>query len=129
MVPNLGNLIFPWNFWVNQIQWWWFQIWQYYFQIPAQNYPDQSFLVPIRIFIFHQTLQQDKFEDFDFKHDKNIFKFQPKFQCKLGIFGPKFKDFYFAPNVAIRQIRGLWFQIRILFRILFRKTQIKQFLS
>ena len=38
---------------------------------------------------------------------------------KLGIFGPKFKDFYFAPNFAIRQIWGRWFQIsKWLFQIL-----------
>ena len=41
---------------------------------------------------------------------------------KLGIFGPKFTDFYFARNLAIRQIWGRWFQIwEWLFRILAQK--------
>ena len=30
---------------------------------------------------------------------------------KLGIFDPRFKDFHFAPNFAIKQIRGRYFQI------------------
>ena len=42
--------------------------------------------------------------------------------CKSDIFGPKFKDFYFAPNVAIRQIWGRSFQIwQWLFRSPVRK--------
>ena len=35
--------------------------------------------------------------------------FSPK-TPKLGIFGPKLKDFFSAPNFAIRQIRGCWLQ-------------------
>ena len=98
----------------------------------------------VRIFTFALTLQQDKFNDADFKYDNSPFKFQhknmqirdfvpnldilvreilqldkfgvlvskmtivfsnstPKTR-KSGIFGPKFKDFYFAPYFAIRQI-------------------------
>ena len=51
--------------------------------------------------------------------------FSPKIP-KLGIFGPKFKGFYIAPNFAIRQIRGQWFQIRQwLFPIAAQKYQNK----
>ena len=46
----------------------------------------------------HQTLQQDKFEDVDFKYDNNIFKFQPK-NTEIWHFGPKFKNFYFLYKI------------------------------
>ena len=48
---------------------------------------------------FHEILQIDKFEGADFKYDTIVIKFWSN--------GPKFKDFYFAPNFAIRQIRVL----------------------
>ena len=35
--------------------------------------------------------------DANFKYDKSIFEFQQKV-CKLGIFGPKCKDFYFCTS-------------------------------
>ena len=36
-------------------------------------------LVPkLKIFIFYQTLQLDKFEGFDFKYDNGFFEFQPE---------------------------------------------------
>ena len=36
--------------------------------------------------------------------------YNPK-TCILGIFVPRFKDFYFATNFTIKQIWGCWFQI------------------
>ena len=80
-------------------------------------------------FLFlHEILQHDKFEHADLKHDNNILKFQAKNTHKLGIFGPRFKDFYFAPNFAVRQIWGRWFQIwQWLFRILAWKYPNKVF--
>ena len=54
------------------------------------KYPNNAFLVPnLGIFVFsrnffsrflflHQTLQQNKFEDADFKQDNSVFKFHPK---------------------------------------------------
>ena len=41
----------------------------------------------------HQTLQQDKFKDSDLKYDNSFLK------PKSGIFGPKFKDFYFCTKL------------------------------
>ena len=46
----------------------------------------------------HQTLQQGKFEDADFKYENNIFKFQPK-NTEIGHFGPKFKNFNFLHEI------------------------------
>ena len=83
-----------------------------FFQIAAQKYPNKAFLVRnSAIFILHENLQQDKFEDADLKHDNNILfsNSSPKIR-KLGISGPKFKDFYFATNFVIRQIWGCWFK-------------------
>ena len=66
------------------------------------------------VLFLHQTLQQDKFEDADFKYDNSIFKFQKyysqKYQIKtflvtnLGIFVS-------SRNFDIRQTRGCWFQV------------------
>ena len=47
---------------------------------------------------------------------------------KLGIFGSKFKNFYFAVYFAIRKIWGCWFQIwERFFRILDQKYRNKAF--
>ena len=49
------------------------------------------------------SVQQDKFEG---SNMTIVFSnYIPKI-CKLCIFVPKFKDFYFAPNCAFKQIRG-----------------------
>ena len=45
---------------------------------------------------------------------------------KSDMFGPRCKNFYFTPNVGIRQIWGRWFQIRQwLFRTAVRKYSNK----
>ena len=54
---------------------------------------------------------------------------RPKIR-KLGIFGSKFKDFYFAVYFGIRKIWGCWFQIwEWFFRILDQKYRNKAFFS
>ena len=53
LVQNLGTLILARNFAIILIWGSLFQIWQYCFQLPAQNYRSQALLVPnLRIFIF-----------------------------------------------------------------------------
>ena len=75
------------------------------------------FLVPnLGIFVSSQNFANNSFLKFQSKNTQ-IRHFCWKV-LKLGIFGPNFKDFYFAPNFAIRQIWGRWFQIwQWLFRI------------
>ena len=52
-------------------------------------------MVPnLRIFIFATDFASDKFENIDFKYEKNFSKLLPK-TSKQNIFDPKFKDFYF----------------------------------
>ena len=47
----------------------WFQIWQYCFQMPAQKYPNNAFLVPnLGTFV----------ESVDLRYDNVVFKSQPK---------------------------------------------------
>ena len=76
-----------------------------------------------------QNLQQDKLEDANFTYENSIFKFHPK-NMQIGHFGPKSKDFYFAPNNAIRQIRGVDFKYdNGFFEFQSENTHIKQFLS
>ena len=51
--PNLGIFVFLLNFSVRQIRGCWFQIWQKFFLILAQKYPNKAFLVPnLGIFLF-----------------------------------------------------------------------------
>ena len=79
LVSNLGVFIFWQNFAISQIRGCWLQIWQYYFRIAAQNYPNQAFLIPnLRIFIISGNLairqiRRDLFQTWQF-----FFKFQPK---------------------------------------------------
>ena len=96
-----------------------------FLKILDEKYPNKAFLVPNLDFLFFcKILQLGKFEGTAFKYDKIIFNFQsnktnsrisnmtvvfsnysPKI-LKLAIFVPKFKDFHFAPNFTIKQIRG-----------------------
>ena len=60
-------------------------------------------LINLKFFIFAQTWQRGKLENADFKYDKVIFKLELKVR-KSAIFGPKFEDFFLAPNFAIGHI-------------------------
>ena len=54
-------------------------MWQYYLQIPTQDYPNKAFLVPnLRVFIFALNFATRQIEKTDPKYDKNVFKFQSK---------------------------------------------------
>ena len=69
----------------------------FFFQIPAQKYPNHTFMIPnLDSFIFLSNLQLEKFEGADFKYDNNFFSNCSTKIPKQGIFGPKFKDFYFC---------------------------------
>ena len=73
------------------------QIWHFQSQIQAFS-------------LFHENWQLGKFEGVDFKYNNIFSTFSLKIP-KSGSFGSKFRDFYFAPNFALIQIRGRWFQI------------------
>ena len=108
LVPNLGIFIISWCFAIKQIRRCWFQIWEQFFQIPAQKYPSKAFLVQ-NLMIFFSTKLCNKANSRTLIWNMTITfsNFGPKMH-KLGIFGPKFKDFYFAPNFAIRQIWSIF---------------------
>ena len=56
--------------------------------------------------LFHEIAQLDKFDGADFKYDNNIFKFEPQ-SMQIGYIWFQIKGvLFFAPNVAIRQLRG-----------------------
>ena len=62
------NFIFAPNLTVRQIWVRWFQIWQWYFQLSAQKYPNKAILVQdLRIFIFAQNFILENLESVDFK--------------------------------------------------------------
>ena len=92
MVPNLKTFSFAPNFAIRQIQGRWFQIWQYFFEIPAQKYSNKAFLVPnLGIFISHEILQLGKFEGADFKRDNSFFK--------IPVQQDKFEDFIYDNSI------------------------------
>ena len=109
------------------------------FSNSSPKYLNKAFLVKFRHFrfFFHEIV----FHHFSFCTNKTNSRMQisnmtivfsnstPEIR-KPSLFSPKFKHFYFAPNVAIRQIRGCWFEIwHGYFEFMSENTQIKQFLS
>ena len=129
MVPNLDIFAFLRNFAVRQIRGCWFQIWQYCFQMPAQKYQNKAFLfLEFWNFYFCTKLCSKTNSTTVIWIMTTLFSnSSPKIR-KLGIFGSKFKDFYFALYFAIRNIWGCWFQIwEWFFRILAQKYQNKAF--
>ena len=108
LVPNLGIFIISWYFAIKQIRRCWFQIWQQFFQMPAQKYPSKAFLVQnLRIFFSIKLCNKANSRTLIWSMTIIFSNFGPKMH-KLGIFGPKFKDFYFAPNFAIRKIWSIF---------------------
>ena len=99
-------------------------------KITAHKYTNHTFLVSnLDIFVFFVKFAIRQISGCWFQiWQQFFFKFQPK-NMQIRHFGPKFKDFYFAPNLAIGQIWGCWFQIwQWLFRILApKKTPNKAF--
>ena len=61
---------FTLNFTYWQIRGCWFKIWQKFYQIPVQKYPNREILVPNLLFYLTWN-----FEDADFKNDSSFFKF------------------------------------------------------
>ena len=119
---KLRHFCFFAKFAIRQIWGCWFQIWQQFFQIPAQKYQNKTFFCPkVKDFYFCTKLcSKTNSRTLIWNMTIVLSNSSPKIR-KLGIFGPKFKDFYFAPNFTIRQIWGRWFQIwQWLFRILAR---------
>ena len=92
MVPNLGIFISPRNFAIRQIRECWFQIWQYFFQIPELHIFGPKFR---HFCFFAKFLQSGKFEGADFKYDNIVFKFHLK-NTKIRHFWSKFWNFYFC---------------------------------
>ena len=116
LVSNLGVFIFWQNFAISQIRGCWLQIWQYYFRIAAQNYPNQAFLIPnLRIFIISGNLairqiRRDLFQTWQFFFQIPAQKYRNK-----ALLVPYSDIFIFSRNFAFRQTRGCWFQIWFLF--------------
>ena len=77
----------------------------YFFQVLAQKYLNNVFLIPnLGISIFHKLLQLDKFEGTDFKYVQVRAQKYANLAFLVPSFGPRF--LFFARNFAIRQIGG-----------------------
>ena len=101
MIPNLDNFVFSQNFAVSQIRGCWFQIWQYHFQIPAQKYPNQAFLVPnLRIYIFAPNFAARQIERRWFQIWQQYFQIPaPKYK-NLAILVPNLRIFNFCTKLG-----------------------------
>ena len=107
-----NNLLYELKIYFWQILGCWFQIWQYFFKIPAQKYQNKTFLVPnLRMIVFSQILQLDKFECADFKYANSIFKIlAQKYPNKAFLVkNTQIGIFVFPENFVIGQIQGCWF--------------------
>ena len=98
-----------------------------FFLILPPKYANIAFLVPnLGIFVFHKNWQLEKFEGAE---NRTIHFWTSSLKIpKSGNFPSKFRDLYFAPNFALRQIWRRWFQIwQWLFRIPAQKYPNKAF--
>ena len=81
----------------------------FFFQIPAQKYPNKAFWSQIQAFLFfHKILQLDKFEGADLKCDNSFFKI-PVQQNRVKDF--KYDNSIFKLQPKNMQIRHFCFQI------------------
>ena len=111
LVSNLGIFVSSRNFAITLIRRCWLQIWQYFFQIPAQKYPNHTFFVPnLDIFVFSRNLQLDNFASADFKYDSSFFQIPAQKYPNKAFLVRNFRIFIFSPNFATSQIRGFWFE-------------------
>ena len=106
MVLILEIFVFSRNFATRQIRGCWFQIWQYYFQISAQKYPNQAFLVPnLTIFIFAPNFGTRKIRGRWFQIWQKYFQVPVRKYSNQVFLVPNLVIFIFAPNFATRQIQ------------------------
>ena len=123
LVPNLSIFIFALNFTTRQIQGPWFQMTIFFSnsspKIPKEGifglkfkhfYFFMKFCNFARVLISNVTIVFLKFQsnktNSRISNMAIVFSnYSPKIP-KLGIFVPRFKDFYFAANFAIKQVRG-----------------------
>ena len=102
LVPNFGILIFSRNVAIRQIRRYLFKIRQFCFQIPAQKYPNKAFLVPnLKIFICTKLCSKTNSRTL-ISNMTIIFSISSPKTRKPGLFGPKFKNFYFL-HVTLQQ--------------------------
>ena len=112
MVTNLDIFIFSWNFAIRQIRGCWFQIWQYYFQIQAQKYPNNALFVPyLRIFIFVPNFAARQIWGGWSQNMTMIFQNCCQKHPIKAFLVPNLRVFISASNFTIIQVRGRRFQI------------------
>ena len=109
--PKIRIFCFTWKYLFCHIQRCWFQIWQWFFQIPVQKYPSKRNFCSKFNFFFNMKLWiLLNSKDVDFKYDMSYFTFSPEYQNKALLI-PNLKFFCFTWNSPFWQIRGCWFQI------------------
>ena len=90
----------------------WFQIWQWFFKIPAQIYSKKAFLIPnLGIFILARNFANSQIWGCWFQVSQYYFQVPALNYPNKVILVSNLRIFIFAPNFAVRQIRGHWLQI------------------
>ena len=125
MVSHLRIFIFTPNFATKQIQGRWFQVWQYFFQIPVQRYSNKAFLVPnLEIFVFfHKKLQLEKFEGADFKYGNSFCKI-PAHTHMRHFWSQIWAISLFHEILQLDQFQGADFKHNIIFKLQPKNSQI-----
>ena len=98
------NLLYELKTHFRQIWGCWFQIWQYFFKILVQKFPNKTFLVPdLGFFVFSQNFAIRQIWGSWFQiHDNSIFKILPqKYPNKAFLF-PDLDIFVYLPHFAVR---------------------------
>ena len=98
------------HFW--QIWGGWFQVWQYFFKILAQKYPNKAFLVPnIGNFAFPQNFGTWHISGCWFQLWQWFFKILAEKYPNKAFLIPNLGNFVFVQNFAVRQIWWCWFKL------------------
>ena len=109
---NLSIFIISRNIPIRQIRRCWFQIWQYYFQIPVQKYTNKAFVVPnFGIFFFSYNFAIWQIWGCWFQIWQYLSKILAQNYKNKTFLVPNLDIFIFSRNFAIWQIQECWFQI------------------
>ena len=101
LVSNLTIFVNSQNFAIRPFRECWLQIWQYFFKILAQKYPNQAFLVPnLGIFIFSQDFVIRKIRGCWFQIWRYCFQIPVQKYPNQLFLVPNLRIFYFCTKLC-----------------------------
>ena len=101
LVPNLGIFVFSQNFSIRQNWRWWFQTWQFCFEILAHEYPKKSFFVAnLGIFVFSEMLAIWQIWGWWFQIWQYVFKILVQNYTKKAFLVPTLGILFFLAKIS-----------------------------